>query len=37
MLIVRDDVKLIPRETAKEKTFLFLVIHTINGMINLAF
>ena len=26
MLIVRDDVKLIPRETAKEKTFLFLVI-----------
>ncbi len=26
MLIVRDDVKLIPRETAKEKTFLFLMI-----------
>ena len=26
MLIVRDDVKLIPRETAKEKTFLFLAI-----------
>ncbi len=24
MLIVRDDVKLIPRETAKEKIFLFL-------------
>ena len=26
MLIVRDDVKLIPRETTKEKTFLFLMI-----------
>ena len=26
MLIVRDDVKLIPRETAKEKTFLFLTV-----------
>ena len=26
MLIVRDDVKLIPRETAKEKTFLILMI-----------
>lgn len=26
MLIVRDDVKLIPRETATEKTFLFLVV-----------
>ncbi len=26
MLIVRDDVKLIPRETAKDKTFLFLMV-----------
>lgn len=26
MLIVRDDVKLIPRETTKDKTFLFLTI-----------
>lgn len=26
MLVVRDDVKLIPRETAKEKIFLFLMI-----------
>ena len=26
MLIVRDDVKLIPRDTAKEKTFLILMI-----------
>ncbi len=26
MLIVRDDVKLIPRETAREKTFFFLMI-----------
>ena len=26
MLIVRDDVKLIPRDTTKEKTFLFLMI-----------
>ena len=30
MLIVMDDVKLIPRETTKEKTFLFLMILMIS-------
>ena len=34
MLIVRDDVKLIPIETVKEKTFLFLVVLMI--LINFA-
>jgi hypothetical protein len=29
MLIVRDDIKLIPRETAKDKTFLFLMVMMI--------